>query len=244
MTTTVPAPASLMLPGQAASPPGPVDLTIMYVVHHAFRRDLAAFAEAAVRTPVEDRRTWRALCERWTLFSTVLHHHHEGEDAGLWPTLLGAVDRAGDAEGRAVLEAMSAEHAEIDPALEACAAGFERLAAAGDEDARAALAVRLVATREHLARHLQHEERDALRLVQRHLTQQDWHRIEKEHFAQKYSFAQTVALVGWVLHGLPPAGVEALRRDPSNRPLLLIGRLFACRRFDRRERRAFRYLPA
>ena len=68
----------------------------------------------------------------------------------------------GSADDVATLDAMEAEHADIDPLLTSCAAGFERLDAHQDEDARAALAVRLVATRDHLARHLAHEEADAI----------------------------------------------------------------------------------
>ena len=43
--TTTPAP-QVTFPGQAAAPPGPCDLMPMYLMHHAFRRDLAAFAAA------------------------------------------------------------------------------------------------------------------------------------------------------------------------------------------------------
>ena len=75
------------------------------------------------------------------MFATALHHHHSGEDAGLWPLLLSRADAA----GRTLLEAMEAEHGEIDPILQACAAGFARLAERPDADARAALVVRLVA---------------------------------------------------------------------------------------------------
>ena len=61
-TTTTPAwPTQLLLPGQAAAPEGPVDMIMMYVMHHAFRRDLTAFAAAAAATPVDDQPTWQAL---------------------------------------------------------------------------------------------------------------------------------------------------------------------------------------
>ena len=30
---------------------------------------------------------WRALAGRWALFAQALHHHHTGEDTGLWPLL-------------------------------------------------------------------------------------------------------------------------------------------------------------
>src|SRR5688500_17295469 len=97
MTTTSHRSTPVLLPGQAAAPEGPVNLATMYLMHHAFRRDLGAFAGAVARTPVSDRATWRRLNERWKLFSFVLHHHHHaGEDAGLWPLLLERVDAAGD----------------------------------------------------------------------------------------------------------------------------------------------------
>jgi len=116
------------LPRQAAAPEGPVDVKMMYVMHHAFRRDLVMFAEAAAVTPADDREVWRALSRRWQIFSEILHHHHSGEDAGLWPWLL----RVADADERATLDAMEAEHAEIDPILSACAKGFERVTTATD----------------------------------------------------------------------------------------------------------------
>jgi len=238
MTSTTLAPSTqLRLPGQAAAPDGPVDLTIMFVVHHAFRRDLAAFARAAAATPTSDRAAWTALAERWELFSTVLHHHHTGEDTGLWPALMARVD----AEGRATLEAMEAEHAEIDPLLRSSAEGFARLATVEDEPARVALAGCLAAAQEHLARHLQHEERDALRLVQQHLTPADWLRLDEEHFTKQHSNRDVLRLVPWVVHDLPAEGVERMKRQPGGRVLFLVWRLALRRGFERRERVAFRW---
>src|SRR6195952_2622631 len=141
-TTTHPAwPAQLHLPGQTAAPEGPVDMFMMYVMHHAFRRDLTVLTEAAQRTPASDRVAWPLLQQRWQVFAEALHGHHSGEDAGLWPLLLGR----GTPEDRETLEAMEAEHAEFEPLLEACEQGFARPAERADDDARAALAVRLPA---------------------------------------------------------------------------------------------------
>ena len=75
-TTTHTWPEQLVFPGQTAAHAGPVDMMMMYVMHHGFRRDLTAFAAAAQATPVDDRDAWRALSERWDLFSEILHHHH------------------------------------------------------------------------------------------------------------------------------------------------------------------------
>lgn len=227
----------LMLPGQAAAPPGPVDLTAMYVVHHAFRRDLAAFQAAVMGTPVEDRATWRALTARWNKFLEILHKHHTGEDTALWPLLLAKAD----ADGRATLEAMEGEHAEIDPLLSSCTAGFERLTTYADADARDALEVRVVALGEHLARHLAHEERDALVLVQRYLVQDDWDRLEKEHFKPAHGPRDLPFLAAWVLYQLPAEHLAQVRDSMAGRPMELVWRLFWRRPFERRERIAFRY---
>lgn len=54
----------MLLPGPAAAAPGPVDLTVMYLIHHAFRRDLADLGAAVAATPVTDRAAWVALAER------------------------------------------------------------------------------------------------------------------------------------------------------------------------------------
>jgi hypothetical protein len=234
-------PGQLLLPGQAAAPDGPVDLTLMWVMHRGFRRDLDDFARAAAATPVEDRATWRRLYDRWRLFATILHHHHTGEDAGLWPLLLQKVDAAGDAAGRSTLEAMAAEHAGIDPLLAACSVGFARLAGTADEGTRTALAADLAAARDHLGRHLGHEERDAMAILQEHLQHADWKRIGEEFFEPAYSQRDLLDLAAWVLHDLPPDALDRMRQQHKGRVLVAVWRLFLRRPFERRERRAFRY---
>jgi type IV secretory pathway VirJ component len=237
MTDTTPSAPTFLLPGQAAAPPGPVDMTLMYALHHAFRRDLAAFTAAAQRTPASDRATWAALERRWGLFSRSLHEHHSTEDTFIWPALL---ERADD-DGRALLQAMEDEHAEIDPALEACAAGFARLAHHADDAARAALAVRLVATRERLAEHLRHEETDAIALIQRLFTAADWAALEEEQLQGSVPVRQVLEMVAWVLHDLPAdvrAHLFAQPKGGAYRAVWLLTR----RGFARRERAAFRHV--
>jgi iron-sulfur cluster repair protein YtfE (RIC family) len=237
MTTTTHAwPEQLAFPGQAAAHAGPVDMMMMYVMHHGFRRDLTAFAAAAQATPVDDREAWRALSERWDLFSEVLHHHHSGEDAGLWPLLM---ERTDD-DGRRVLEAMEAEHEQIDPILTACAAGFQRLAGHADEDARAALAVRLCAARESLAQHLRHEETEAIAIIQQVLDHDDWERLEEEHFRKGVPFSQVLRIVPWAAHDVP----GPLRRQVFAKTGKVNELLWRLTRggFERRERVAFRHV--
>ncbi|GGM54032.1 hemerythrin domain-containing protein [Dactylosporangium sucinum] len=227
----------LRLPGQAAAPGGPLDLTGMYGMHWAFRRDLDRFVAAVAATPVADRATWQALQRRWDLFRRVLHDHHTGEDAGLWPALAAKADAA----GRATLAAMEEEHHGIDPLLDAVAEGMARMAAAADADAWAALQVRVVAARERLHAHLAHEERDALELMQALLSPAEWHHIERTYFQQSKSPRQIAEVVGWALHDVPPGYLD--RMLPAAHPLRIGWQLFLRRPFARRERAAFRHAP-
>ena len=192
-------PAQISLAGQTAAPEGPVDMFMMYVMHHAFRRDLAKLTEAAQCTPVGDRVAWTLLQQRWEVFAEALHGHHSGEDSGLWPLLL----ERGTPDDVETLEAMEAEHAEFDPLLEACEQGFARLAEHADDDARAALAVRLAATRECLARHLEHEETGAIPIIQRLLTEEDWERLDEEFFKEDLTPGKVIRIVPWAAYGVP-----------------------------------------
>jgi hypothetical protein len=135
---------------------------------------------------------------------------------------------------------MEAEHAEIDPVLQACAAGFALLSTHADEDARAALAVRLCAAKESLGRHLRHEETEAIAIIQEVLTQQDWEDLEAEHFRQGMSFWTILRLVPWAAHEVP----GPLRRQvfgKSGKANEILWRLTRPG-FERRERVAFRHV--
>ncbi len=146
--TTTPATAvpQISLPGQCGVQEGPVDLIIMYAMHHAFRRDLAAFA-------------------------------------------------------------------------------------------RAALAARTAAARDRLGRHLEHEETEALALVQRHMSQADWHRMEQEHFGGRMPVATMAFLIPWVCDEVP-AHIRRRAFAEAGRAFLVAYALTRPR-YERQSRRAF-----
>ncbi|SFL54764.1 hemerythrin domain-containing protein [Geodermatophilus ruber] len=231
MTATAPYPSQLMLAGQVAAPEGPVDLAGMYLMHRGFRRDLHLFADVAPRVPASDRARWAAIERRFRLFATVLHKHHHGEDVGLWPLL---AERGAD---QAVLDALEAEHAMIDPLLASAKADLHALAdGTGGEATRARLARTTAELRDALCAHLAHEESDGMTEVQQHLTPEDWHRLDREVFAKDYSPREMPAVAGWVASGLP---VEHYHRLPgANPPLLLLARVMAWR-FTHRDARIF-----
>ncbi len=232
MTTTAPfSVPQLLLPGQAAAPEGPVDIAPMYLMHRAFRRDLHAFADVVPTVDVSDRARWSRISRRFDFFGTVLHKHHHGEDIALWPLL---AERGAD---QAVLDALEGEHAGIDPLLTSASADLAALAAGtGDEETRRRLAHTTVTLRDGLCAHLAHEERDGMALVQRHLTPEDWHRLDREVFAKDYSPREIPAVLGWVMSGLSP---EHARRLPGTNALMLAFGRWMARRFERREAQVF-----
>ena len=241
MTTrpaTAPHDPQLDLPGQTHVAEGPHDQTGMYVMHHAFRRDLAAFASSVRATPLGDADTWHALGRRWARFAATLHHHHSAEDTHYWPVLLGAVEARGSEADRAEVRAMSDEHADIDPLVGACAEGFAAVVEHPCEEHRNALDIRLSGLREVLDEHLRHEETVVLPLVQRVMTTQEYLAVE-EAIGTSYPVRDVPFIVGWALYRLPADGRDrmfALAGGPYRLLYALVRR-----HFDRGEARAFRY---
>ena len=74
------------------------DMTMMYAMHDALRRDLGALAKAAARrTP---------LAAGWELFKKALRTHHVAEAEALWPAM--RVTLADRPDDLALLDAMEA----------------------------------------------------------------------------------------------------------------------------------------
>ncbi len=153
-----------------------LDLTMMFAVHDAMRRDLDRLARATER-PDDDPAAVLRTALGWELFKRHLHVHHTAEDAALW----GVLERNPALTGsdRALLAAMEAEHAVIDPLLELVDAtladrdhGPHRLGGAGDALASA------------LRGHLRHEERDGLPLVEARVAESEWQAFGEEHRAR------------------------------------------------------------
>jgi hemerythrin-like domain-containing protein len=227
----------LRLPSQTHVAEGPYDQTGMYVMHHAFRRDLDRFVSAARNTPVEDAEVWRALADRWARFDSTLHHHHVIEDTAIWPALL--AHAADSPEDRATLEAMAAEHEHIDPALAAVRAGLAAMVDHPCEDHQQALVIRLTALRQSLQDHLRHEETEALPLLQRTMTPQEWEASEKAA-QQGYPLKDVPFLVPWALDELPEDGRRRML-ELAGPAYAALGRIFR-RRYVRRDAVAFRHV--
>lgn len=154
---------------------GRVDVTMMYVIHDAFRRDLRrldyGLSQLGNGTAVPGTR--EAVARTWTEFAYNLHHHHTSEDSWIWPQL-----RRACPEAEPVLAEMEAEHARVGPLVAACAAAIDTAAADDSTAAQAREALlQVAALAGPLALHLTHEEEDALPYIAGHLAGV-WHEFE------------------------------------------------------------------
>ena len=177
-----------------------LDVSMMFAMHDALRRELAQVARIASRTDDDPGQLLRAALG-WELFKKFLLVHHQSEDDTLWPALRTAV--AGQPDRLALTDALEAEHAVIEPlltAIDAAAAdphyGYQRFGDIVDE-----LTTKLTA-------HLAHEETDGLPLIDASLTEQQW-----QHFAQVH--AERIAgdaptYMPWLLNGASPQTLDAV----------------------------------
>ncbi|MYS87583.1 hemerythrin domain-containing protein [Embleya scabrispora] len=149
------------------------DMSMMYAFHDALRRELGQIARVTAEATDDPRQVLQAALG-WELFKRYLHVHHGAEDDVLWPAIRSAVQDLPDE--LAVIEAMEAEHAIVDPGLNAVDAA---LADRESGPERLAMIVeRLVAG---LGGHLKHEEDEALAIVDRHATPELLQRFGAEH---------------------------------------------------------------
>lgn len=171
-----------------------VDFTFMYAAHEAFRRDLRRL-QAAINAGHADSPGTRT---GWATFKRQLHVHHTSEDVALWPPLHQRVSRPDEV---AVLEAMEAEHGRIDPQLAQVDAAL-----ASAESANLAESVDELATA--LQTHMDHEEEDALPLVESYLGRQGWDAFRKT-FIKTQGLTGAAEALPWLLDG---ASVETHQR--------------------------------
>ena len=177
-----------------------LDVSMMFAMHDALRRELVQVARVASRTDDHPGQLLRAALG-WELFKKFLLVHHQSEDDILWPALRTNV--AGQPGRLALTDALEAEHAVIEPllaAIDAAAAdphyGYQRFGDIVDE-----LITKLTA-------HLAHEETDGLPLIDASLTEQQW-----QHFAQVHAeriAGEASTYMPWLLNGASLQTLDAV----------------------------------
>ncbi len=186
------------------------DVTMMYLIHDGFRRDLDRLEDgmhllASMHAGPGRRSLVGALERCWADFDHYLNHHHTIEDDRLWPLLRRLAPMTGE-----LLEDMEAEHAAIGPLVRECRAAVALALTPYPtfEDAgRAADAVG--ALRGDLLEHLEHEESGVLPYVVDHLGEH-WDAFEQRQ-RKEAGLAGLTRFMPWLLDDADPVRADWLR---------------------------------
>jgi hypothetical protein len=188
----------------------PADVSFMYAMHNAMRRDLARLERASA-----DLSSARG---GWEVFREELEFHHRAEDDDLWPQLRPMIDT----QDQRVIDEMVAEHARVTPAIEKVARALN-----GQADAEPAVDAFVRLVREHL----DHEEALALPIVERCFSDVDWHRYMRTE-RRKRGSKGTQFLV-WVLDDAAPSDAATVLQELPP-PARLVYRSVLKPRYDAR----------
>jgi hypothetical protein len=174
-----------------------LDWSTMLAIHSALRRDLERVARMARQEePGAGPRLRSSL--GWVQFKMFLVAHHQVEDEVLWPVLRTKVALVPDQV--AVVDALEAEHAVIEPLLQAI---DEAAADPGPDHRLGDIVDELVG---ELCGHLAHEESEGRDLIDATLSIEDWQNFGRSHGQRLLGDASTY--VPWLLEGADPATVD------------------------------------
>jgi hypothetical protein len=165
----------------------------------------------------------------------LLHHHHTGEDEGLWPLV-----RVRAPEAASLLDSLEADHAVIAPRVDALlAAGCAYGGSVGDAP-RVRLIEALDELTEVLLPHLDREVDEGMPVVAAALSQRDWHRWDQAYNVRGKS-PRELGLEGhWLIDGLDGEGRDVVLHVVPAIPRFVLVHGFA--RAYRRQSRA-RWAP-
>jgi hypothetical protein len=156
------------------------DVTMMYLIHDAIRRDLDRLEDglhqlASMPSGPRRRALIGALDRTWADLDYHLHKHDATEDERLWPSLRKACPLTGE-----LIDDLQAEHARIEPLVRECRSATVHALTSYPtfEDATRA-ADAMGALRGELRAHLAHEEDAAVPYVMVHLGEQ-WPAFEAQ----------------------------------------------------------------
>jgi hemerythrin-like domain-containing protein len=199
-------------------------MTMNRVIHGAVRRDLARLDAALAAFPDGDIDRAQGLTRAFANLRTELTHHHEGEDAHIWPMLAGAGVDGG------LLETMESEHASMSAALAETDATMSTFAASGSAADAAAARESLLRTRAVVEQHLDHEEADLEPQLQKHLDSPEWKAVEKKLRSQPPAVAGS--FFAWVTDGMDNPERSYLRSTVPGPVIFVLSRVLG-RRYNK-----------
>jgi hypothetical protein len=195
--------------GAAGGPPRG-RFTIVYMIHEAFRRDLGRLS-SALRTPGVDEARARQLGAHWEFVNEQLHHHHEVEDASLWPLVRPKLSDRNDE--LAVLSEMEAQHLVLLPLCGEISEGFATLAQQPGVEKCGDLAGLIDELGSQLGTHLDDEEQRCFPVIDQALSFEEFESFGKAT-AKAVGMRGSAKFFPWIFDGANPVDCKAVMSMP------------------------------
>lgn len=167
------------------------------IIHAAVRRDFARFESALRGFPEGDGARARQLRRAWATVDRQLHHHHETEDAFVWPYV-----RSLNVVHPTLLDAMESEHQAMAAGLGAVSSALDALIEEPTAARATAAADAVAETTRVTVQHLDHEEREVMPIIIEREQTPEWKAVERQ--LRKGSPTMAGELFAWIQDGASP----------------------------------------
>lgn len=188
------------------------------IIHAAVRRDVARTEQALRGMRDGDGARAREIKRGWANLVGELKHHHEQEDALVWPFLQSrGVDQG-------LLETMESEHQALGQALRDGAAALDAVVAEPTTTRALAAADAVAQSGQVIGGHLDHEERDVEPLIRAQAQTPEWKAVERKF--REGGLTRGGNMMAWLMDGGSPAAQSALRATIPTPVLFVLSRVF------------------
>jgi hemerythrin-like domain-containing protein len=171
----------------------PIDAQDMTLVHRVFRREFHDFPQLIAAVPAGATARARVVADHLNFMVDGLHHHHAAEDELAWPILLQRAPAQ-----HAEIQRMEAQHGGIAAAINNVQSDLSAWTKAADRSSTDQLLASVAEMSWRVAEHLDDEERNAVPVIEEHLTQDEWQAVIK----RGASFLSSHPRLGIALGGL------------------------------------------
>jgi hemerythrin-like domain-containing protein len=179
------------------------DARDMFAAHTMFRREFGLMPGLVRAVAAGGSQRAALVADHIALVSTVLNHHHSGEDAYVWPRLRERCPQ----DCAALVGVMEEQHHAIHHGLLQAAQAAEAWRDSAAADARAALAGAVGRLLPVMNEHLALEEERVVPLIEKYVTQAEYARVAQEQGAEAPP-DKLPAVFGMFMYEAEPAAID------------------------------------
>ena len=192
------------------------DVRLYRAVHEMFRRSTTRLVDATSKLTPSALEP--LIQPHWDFYTAILHHHHQTEDAAIFPALVEVRP-----DMRSTIDLLEDEHVELAPNIDAVDVAVAAFVHDPDASTQQAVQGALVALRDWFFPHLDLEDERILPAVAESMPPNQWEKLDKSALKSipRKHLAWAVAVLDEVIRSLP----EEDRPAPPPPPIRLMLRL-------------------